>query len=77
MTRRSLQRGQKRRSVIQKSRSREFNTGRGRWRFQHGDLLAEGEDFQGCVAPTAEENADHREYGKDEFEHGFIVRNTA
>jgi hypothetical protein len=26
---------------------------------QHRDLPSEREDFEGCVAPTAEENADH------------------
>ena len=44
---------------------------------QHDDLLAEGEDFQGRIAATAEEDSKHREHGEDEFEHSFIPCNTA
>jgi hypothetical protein len=31
--------------------------------FEYGDLLPEGEDFEGRVAPTPEEEADHGEDG--------------
>jgi hypothetical protein len=44
--------------------------------FQNRDVLAEGEDFQRRVAPTAEEDADHRQHGEDEFAHRFIPFNT-
>ena len=37
--------------------------------FQYGDLLSEGKDFEGCVSPTAEEDADDREDGEDELRH--------
>ena len=44
--------------------------------FEDGDLLPEGEDFEGSIASTAEEDAD----GEDEFEHELTVvtwRNVA
>ena len=67
MTRTSAQRDQKRRSVVQKSRSREFN-GRPRpLALEHGDLLSQGEDFEGGVPATAEEDADRGEEGEDEL----------
>jgi hypothetical protein len=44
---------------------------------QHVDLLAEGEDFQGGIESTADEDSKHREHGQNEFEHGFIPCNTA
>ena len=37
--------------------------------FQYGDLLSEGEDFEGRASPAAEEDADDRENGEDEFRH--------
>ena len=37
--------------------------------FEHGDLLAEGEDFESGVAATAQEDAECREQGEDEFRH--------
>ena len=48
--------------------------------FEHGDLLSQGEDFEGRVASTAEEDTDHGEDGEDEFRHGvtFVTwRNRA
>ena len=37
--------------------------------FEHGHLLSQGEDFQGGIASTAEEAADHGEDGEDELRH--------
>jgi hypothetical protein len=37
--------------------------------FEHSDLLSEGEDFEGGVASTAEEDADGHEDGEVEFRH--------
>ena len=33
---------------------------------EKGDLLSEGEDFEGGIASTAEEDTDHGEDGEDE-----------
>ena len=41
--------------------------------FEHGDLLPEGEDFEGRVAATAEEDTDHGEDGEDEFRHELTL----
>jgi hypothetical protein len=41
--------------------------------FEHGDLLSECEDFEGGIAPTAEEDADHGEDGEEEFEHEITL----
>jgi hypothetical protein len=43
--------------MVQKKRSPEFKGGRGRWRFEHGDLVAQSEDLQSCLASRTEENA--------------------
>ena len=37
--------------------------------FQHRDLLSEGEDFEGGIAPTAKENRDADHEREDRFEH--------
>ena len=37
--------------------------------FQHGDLLSEGEDFEGGIASTAKEDADGDKEREDDFEH--------
>jgi hypothetical protein len=37
--------------------------------FQHGDLLAEGEDFEGGIASTTEEDSDGDYKGEDDFGH--------
>jgi hypothetical protein len=37
--------------------------------FEHGDLQSEGEDFEGGLASTAKEDADHGEDGEEEFGH--------
>ena len=37
--------------------------------FENGDLLPKSENFDGRVASTAKENADHSEDGEDEFRH--------
>jgi len=39
-------------------------TGCGRFTLEHGDLLADGEDFQGRIAASAEEDSKHPEQGK-------------
>ena len=41
--------------------------------FHNGDLLSEGKDFQRRAASTAEEHADHREDGEDEFRREFTL----
>jgi hypothetical protein len=38
--------------------------------FEYGDLLPEGEDFEGRVAPTPQKEADHSE---DEFGHELTL----
>jgi hypothetical protein len=47
--------------------------------FQHGDLLSEGEDFEGGIAWTAKENSDGDKESEDDFEHEapFYKRNVA
>ena len=37
--------------------------------FQHGDLLAEGEDFEGGIASTPEEDSDGSKEGEEDFGH--------
>jgi hypothetical protein len=37
--------------------------------FEHGDLLTEGEDFEGGIAPTAKEDRDASNEREDGFEH--------
>lgn len=41
--------------------------------FEHGDLLPQGEDFQGDVPPTPEEDADCGQESEDEIEHEATV----
>jgi hypothetical protein len=41
--------------------------------FEHGNLLPKGKDFEGRVALALAEDADHREYGQDEFGHETIM----
>lgn len=45
------------------------------WTFplEHGNLLTKGEDVEGGVASTAEEDTDHGEDGEDELEHEPIL----
>jgi hypothetical protein len=40
--------------------------------FQHGDLLAEGEDFEGGIASTAKEDSDRHKEREDDLEHESI-----
>jgi hypothetical protein len=40
--------------------------------FEYGDLLSEGEDFNGRIGSTPEEDTDRSEEGKDGFEHDLI-----
>ena len=47
---------------------------------EHSHLLSEGEDFEGGVAPTAEEDAEGRPDGENEIQHELMVvtwRNVA
>jgi hypothetical protein len=37
--------------------------------FQHGDLLSEGEDFEGGIASTAQEDSDGHKESEDDLEH--------
>jgi hypothetical protein len=69
MTRTSVQRDQLRRSVVQKRPVQGVQFGPRPFAFEHGDLLSEGKDFEGCVSPTAQEDADDREDGEDELRH--------
>jgi hypothetical protein len=41
--------------------------------FEDRDLLAEGEDFEGRVTPTAKEDSDGGEDGEGEFRHELTV----
>jgi hypothetical protein len=48
--------------------------------FAHGNLLSQGEDLKGGVAPTAEEDSECGQERKDEFDHERMVvtcRNAA
>jgi hypothetical protein len=48
--------------------------------FEHGNLLSQGEDLKGGVAPTAEEDSECGQKRKDEFDHNHMVvtcRNAA
>jgi hypothetical protein len=41
--------------------------------FQHGDLLSEGEDFEGGIASTANEDSNSHNEGEDDLEHESIL----
>ena len=41
--------------------------------FQHGDLLSEGEDFEGGIASTAKEDSDGHKEREDDLEHESIL----
>jgi hypothetical protein len=48
--------------------------------FQHGDLLSEGEDFEGGIASTAKEDSNGDKEREDDLEHESILltrRNVA
>jgi hypothetical protein len=40
---------------------------------EHGNLLSEGEDFEGGIGSTAKQDADHGENGEDEFRHRLTL----
>ena len=40
--------------------------------FEHGDLLSKSENLEGGITPTAKENSDGDNEGKDEFERELI-----
>jgi hypothetical protein len=40
---------------------------------EHGDLLPEGEDFEGRITSTAKEDSDGHKERKDDMEHEFIL----
>ena len=69
------QRGQKRRKVVQNSRSPDVQE-RPRSRslaFEHSDLLAESQDFQGCIGSYPEGGAERNEEGEEAREHELTV----
>src|SRR5215471_3692130 len=37
--------------------------------FEHGDLLAQSEDLQGCVASRTEENAENTQHSEEQIDH--------
>jgi hypothetical protein len=41
--------------------------------FEHGDLLPEGEDFEGSIASTAKEGSDGHKEREEDMEHEFIL----
>ena len=41
--------------------------------FEHGDLLPEGEDFEGRITSTAKEGSDSHKERKNDMEHEFIL----
>src|SRR5215472_7355748 len=47
--------------------------GPGSLALEHGDLLAQGEDFERGVGSTAQEDADNGEDGEDEFRHKLTL----
>jgi hypothetical protein len=69
MTRTPVLRDQKVRSVVQKSRSREFSVGRDRLRLSTATCRRRARTSSAGAAPIAEEDADDREDGEDEFRH--------
>jgi hypothetical protein len=58
MTKTSVQRDQQWRRAVQKSRSKEFSFGRGRFRLSTADLLSEGQNFEGGIPSTEEKHSD-------------------
>ena len=40
---------------------------------EHGNLLSQGEDFEGSVGSTAKEDCDHGEDGEDDFRHKLTL----
>jgi hypothetical protein len=50
-----------------------IQTGTGPLPLENCDLLPQGEDLQGGVLATAEEDSDCAQEGKDEFEHESYV----
>src|SRR6516165_5132764 len=41
--------------------------------FEHGDLLAQSEDLQGCVASRTEENAESTQHSEEQMDHELTV----
>jgi len=41
--------------------------------FEHGDLLAQSEDLQGCVASRTEKNAESTQHSEEELDHKILV----
>jgi hypothetical protein len=69
MTRTSDHRGHMYRILVQKKRSRRFSKGRGRFRFQHGDLLPESENFERYLHASAQEDSDSSQECENQIEH--------
>jgi hypothetical protein len=41
--------------------------------FQHGDLLAQSEDFQGGLASCTDENSECNQHGEEELDHELTL----
>jgi len=41
--------------------------------FEHGDLLSQSEDLQGCVASRTEENAESTPHSEEQMDHELMV----
>jgi hypothetical protein len=41
--------------------------------FEHGELLAQSEDLQGCVASRTEENAESTQHSEEQMDHELMV----
>jgi len=64
----SVQRDQMRRRVVQNNRSLGVQGRPRSLPFQHGELLAQSEDFEGGNTPTSNEHAQRSQAGKDRFD---------
>jgi hypothetical protein len=73
ISRTSIQRGQKRDRIVQKSRSRAFQGRPRSHTLQNCQLLPQGEDFEGDVAAILEEDPDGGEDLEDELGHERTV----
>src|SRR5579859_6505101 len=73
MTRTSDHRDQKRRRVVQMSRSREFSLGRGRFRLSTATCCLRARTSRAVSRRLAEEDTDHGEDGEDEFRHELTL----
>ena len=73
MTRTSVQRGQKAAEGRPEESVQRVQYWPRPFAFEHSDLLSEGEDFEGRIGSTAEEDTDHGEDGEDELRHELTL----